>query len=302
MIRIDEHISVLDFAGFQYPHCNCLWIDDDIKCLIDTNPGTADLDYLRTQAVDLIIHTHGHIDHYLYNQYFPNSKILMHKADHAAAQSADGCLDEFGIKLFYDDPRIHQQFLDGILYRVSRIDGEIEDNQVIKLGSTTIETLHLPGHSPGHCGFLFPEQGFIFTGDIDLSKFGPWYANMGCSLAELFRSIDRLLSMKPDYLITGHGEAIVKKDVSRRLRAYRDIVYARQGRIVDLIYSGHHSLEEIARSLPVYVKLPQPKSIFYLYEKIMIMIHLRYLQEMGHVVQENDRYYLREGARPSNIS
>ena len=100
MIKIDKHITLLDFPGFQYPHCNCLWIEDDINCLIDSSPGEADLSYLKTRAVDLIINSHGHVDHYLYNDHFPNSKILMHQADHAMVQSADGYLEEFGVKTF----------------------------------------------------------------------------------------------------------------------------------------------------------------------------------------------------------
>ncbi len=300
LIKIDKHITLLDFPGFQYPHCNCLWIEDDINCLIDSSPGEADLAYLKTQAVDLIINSHGHVDHYLYNDHFPNSKILMHQADHAMAQSADGYLEEFGVKLFTDDPNMYQLFLQGNLFQTTRVDGEIKDHQVIRLGATTLETLHLPGHSPGHCGFLFPEQGFIFTADIDLSRFGPWYGTMNCSLADFINSIERLLSMKPDYLITGHGKAIIKEDVSRRLREYRDIIYARQRRIVDLIDHGRHSLDEIAGAYPVYRQLPRSSSMFYHFERMMILVHLRYLQDLGHVIEENRRYYLKEGIRPSD--
>ena len=106
--------------------------------------------------------------------------------------------------------------------------------------------------------------------------------------------------MKPDYLIAGHGKAIIKEDVSRRLREYRDIIYARQRRIVDLIDHGHHSLDEIAGAYPVYRQLPRSRSIFYLFERMMILVHLRHLQELGHVIEENSRYYLKEGIRPSD--
>lgn len=295
MIKIDKRISILDVPGFRYPHCNCIWVEDDIKCLIDTSPSENDLAFLKSQTVDLIINTHSHIDHYLYNHHFPNSKILMHRADHGIAQSSDKYLEEFGFKAFGRHPEIYPQILEGISYSTIRIDGEITDKQLINLGATTIETLHLPGHSPGHCGFIFPQQGFIFTADMDLSKFGPWYGTMSCSLADLFKSIDKLLDIKPDYIITSHGEAVIKGDVSKRLKEYRDIIYARQRRIVDLIYKGCHSLEEIASEVPVYVKLPRPTSIFYIYEQVMVLVHLRYLQEQGHVIEDKQRYYLKAG-------
>jgi glyoxylase-like metal-dependent hydrolase (beta-lactamase superfamily II) len=257
---------------------------------------------LESGTVDLIINTHAHIDHYLYNNHFPNSKIFMHQADHGIAQSSEKYLEEFGFKEFWQHPEILPQVLEGIGYSTSRIDGEITDKQVINLGATTMETLHLPGHSPGHCGFIFPQQGFIFTADIDLSKFGPWYGMMSCSLADLFESIDKLLDMKPDYIITSHGEAVIKGDVSKRLKEYRDIVFARQRRIVDLIYKGRHSLEEIASEVPVYVQLPNPKSIFYIYEQVMVLNHLKYLKEQGYIIEDKQRYYMKAGIHPSKIS
>ena len=302
MIKIDNHINILDFPSFQYPHCNCLWIADDINCLIDTSPSLKDLEYLLKNPVDLIINTHGHMDHYMFNHYFPNSKIMMHQADHGIAQSADTYLDKFGFKTYNKNPDMNRLILEGLKYRTTKIDESIEDKQVINLGTTSFETLHLPGHSPGHCGFWFPEQGFVYTADIDLSEFGPWYGNLNCSLPEFLQSIERLLNMKPDYIVTGHGGPIVKEHVISRLKGYRDIIYARQRRIMELIHRGHHTLEEIARAIPIYLQLPRPKALFYVYEQVMITIHLRYLQELGYITQEGLRYYLKEGIHPSRIS
>lgn len=295
---IDKNIRLVDFQGFMYPHCNCLWIEDEINCLIDTSPGEADLRYLQLQKVDLIINSHGHIDHYLYNHCFPDSKILMHAGDEAIARSAAKYLEVFGLTTFTQDPRLQQFYLEGVQYRPTRIDGYIEDHQLVRLGSTNLEVLHLPGHSPGHCGFLFPEQGFVFTADIEFSAFGPWYANMNCSLSDFLQSIERLIALKPDYMISGHGEAIIKGDISKRLQEYRDIIYTRQRRIVDLLYRGRHSLADLAGEYPVYRQPPKPEAVFYIYEQVMILTHLRYLQEQGYVIQEGQYYYLQEGLNP----
>lgn len=292
MIKIDKHISLIDYPGFKFPYCNCLLIEDDVNCLIDTSASQSNLNYLTKKEIDLIINTHGHLDHYMNNHDFPNAKILMHSADHGIAQSADNYLNEFGLKVFAEPP-VQQLYLDAIQYRTTRIDGFIENNQIIELGSTSIEAIHLPGHSSGHCGFFFPKQGFIFSSDIDLSVFGPWYANWGSSLQDFFQSIDRLLALQPDYIITGHGEAIVKENISRRLIEYRDIIYARSQRIIDLLTKGRHTVEEIARGCPVYIHLPEPQQLFYVYEKVMVAVHLRYLQELGNVIQDEDRYYLK---------
>lgn len=292
MIKIDKHIHLIDYPGFKFPYCNCLFIEDDINCLIDSSAGASDLSWLKQQRIDLIINSHGHLDHYMNNYCFPDSKILMHQADHWIAQDAENYLAEFGLKTFAT-PQMQQIYLDSVQYRSTRIDGMITDQQVIEFGSTSIETIHLPGHSAGHCGFLFPKQGFVFTADFDLSVFGPWYANWGCSLLDFFQSIDRLIALKPDYLITGHGEAIVKDDVPRRLIKYRDMVYSRQQRIIDLLKKGRQTVDEIARECPVYIQLPAPQNFFYVYEEVMVAVHLRHLQEMGEVIQEDQRYFLK---------
>lgn len=298
LIKIDKHINVVDYPGFLYPHCNCMWIEDDINCLIDCSPGADDLSYLRQKKVDFIINSHGHIDHYQYNHLFTDSKILMHQADQDISQSANKYLYAFGINAWASDSQLDKLYLDTGRYRPTRIDEYIKDNQVINLGSTRIEIMHLPGHTPGHCGVWFAEQGCVFTADIELSAFGPLYANMDSSLSDFIFSIERLISLKPDFIISGHGQAIVKNNVLRRLREYRDIIHTRHRKIIDLLHSGHHTLDEITRELPIYGQLPKPELVFYIYEKVMVLAHLHNLLEQGQLIQDNDCYYLKEGVRP----
>ena len=299
MFKLDKHIQVIDFQGFEYPHCNCLLIKDDINCLLDTSPGKADLDYLLTQPMDLIINSHGHIDHYLYNDLFPQCKVMMHPGDKPITQSADKYLEVFGLQTLNRNPQIQQFYLEGVQYHTTRIDENISDGQLINLGSTRLETLHLPGHSPGHCGFLFPDKGFVFTADIDFSNFGPWYANLNSSIPDFLQSIERVLKMKPDFIISGHGEAMIKENFSRRLNEYRDIIFTRQERIIELLYRGYHTLEALARQAPVYIRFPKPEPVFFIYEQVMVLAHLRYMEEMGQLVQADDGFYLKDGIHPA---
>ncbi len=293
MIKINQHIRLLDYPGYQHPFCNCLLIEDDIRCLIDSSCGSDDLTYLLQRPADIILHTHGHHDHYFYNHCFPHSKIYMHKADHAIAQSSSSYLHFFGIEPLGQNSQLNSRFLKATQYLTTPIHDTIEDKQSLDLGSTRLEMLHLPGHSAGHCGFLFPDQGFVFSGDIDLSAFGPWYGNMNCTIKDFLQTMDRLIALKPEYIITGHGEGIVKEKVIPRLTAYRDIIYSREKRILDLIKNGHHTLEEMAAKCPIYKKIPQPQAIYYIYEQVMILVHLGHLEELGIIYQEPTGYYLR---------
>lgn len=216
----------------------------------------------------------------------------MHPGDHAMAQSADSYLEAFGFHQLVQDKNLHRLYLEKINYRSITVTGPLSDGQIIDLGHTRLQVLHLPGHSAGHCGFLFLKEGFVFTADLDLSGFGPWYGNLNCRLDHLLDSMDRLIRLKPDYLVTGHGQAVVKEKIPTRLKAYRDIVYARENRIIDCLRRGCHTVMEIARCLPVYQKLPPPQPVFFLYEYVMDMIHLNHLMACNRVVCENQRFYL----------
>ncbi len=299
LFNINKHIVVVDFQGFEYPHCNCLLVKDDVYCLLDNSPGKADLEYLRRQPIDIILNSHGHIDHYLCNEWFPRSQVYMHQADQALTQSAEKYLAEFGLTTFTQNPVLQQLYLTDVKYRCAKIDQGISEGQIIDLGATRLQVLHLPGHSPGHCGFLFPDQGFIFTADIDVSNFGPWYANLNSSVLDYIKSIDRVIEMKPDFIISGHGQAMIKDGLLQKLADYRDIIYARQERIIELLYRGYHSLPDLARQCPVYIKFPRPREVFFIYEEVMILAHLRFMEELGQLIKEGDHYFLKDGVRPA---
>jgi Zn-dependent hydrolases, including glyoxylases len=302
LIKIDKHIKLLDVPGWTYPFCNCLWIDDDITCLIDSSPSENDRSFLKKQKVDILINTHAHMDHIQCNRDFHNSIILMHAAEHETAQSGDKYLEEYGVKKFGRYPQFYSQVLKRWSFITSRVDGEIKDKQVINLGSTSFEVLHLPGHSAGHCGFIFPKKGFIFITDITLAKFGPVYCTMSASVSDFINSLDLLIDMKPDYIISSHNQPIMRgANLLKRMVEYRDIIYTRQKSIVDLLVQGHHSVAEIASAAPIHINLPYPKSIFFIFEQTMVLHHLQYLQAQDYVVEDGGLYYLTSRAHSSRM-
>lgn len=42
----------------------------------------------------------------------------------------------------------------------------LRDGDEICLGGRALKVLHTPGHSPGHCCFYEPAQGYLFAGDL----------------------------------------------------------------------------------------------------------------------------------------
>ena len=174
------------------------------------------------------------------------------------------------------------------------------DGQIIDLGHTKIEVLHLPGHTPGHCGFLLPDLGLVFSADLDLAKFGPWYGNTYSNVTDFIQSIDRVIQMKPEMLVTSHASGPILTNIQTRLTQYRDVIFRREKGVIEALYRGKHTIWEIVDEHIIYKRFFEPQTRYF--EWLMIRHHLQRLVELGKVFTENDHYYLYDGVRPSNIS
>ncbi|MDH3607478.1 MAG: MBL fold metallo-hydrolase, partial [Acidimicrobiia bacterium] len=42
---------------------------------------------------------------------------------------------------------------------------DLADGQTLELAGLTLEVVHTPGHTPGHCCFLLKSEGVVFSGD-----------------------------------------------------------------------------------------------------------------------------------------
>jgi glyoxylase-like metal-dependent hydrolase (beta-lactamase superfamily II) len=86
-------------------------------------------------------------------------------------------------------------------------DIELEDGQVIEVGTLRFQVLHTPGHSPGGLTFYLEEQGVAFDGDV-LFQMGVGRTDLpGGEWDTLMRSIQDVLFALPDetVLYSGHG-------------------------------------------------------------------------------------------------
>jgi len=301
MKKLFSHITLLELPHFLYPYCNCLWIEDEINCLVDSSPTDKERAHLKGKNVQLIINSHGHIDHNRSNYLYPEARVLLHESNHYLVESEEGYLKAFGFDRLLDEYG-QRMYLEGPGYRPRPADGTIEDGQVISFGATSLEVIHLPGHIYGHCGFLFPREGFVFTADIDPNRFGPWYGNLSSDIDDFINSINRLIKLQPEMLISGHGLKPIISGIKSSLIRFRDIMFQREEEIVKLLYRGKHTVAEIAAEMPIYKRFLEPQRIFYLYECIMDWKHLQRLERLGRVQRQGDRYFLNHGIRPSNLN
>jgi glyoxylase-like metal-dependent hydrolase (beta-lactamase superfamily II) len=138
----------------------------DRKVLIDTGTGVyySQLDDALTKlgaslsSITDILLTHSHVDHIggivpLLKMGTP--KIHLHKAEADMINSGDMSLtlgDTFGA----DIPP-------------TKIEGILEDGDILQFGDLEVKVLHTPGHSGGSACFHLEEEGVVYTGDTMFS-------------------------------------------------------------------------------------------------------------------------------------
>jgi glyoxylase-like metal-dependent hydrolase (beta-lactamase superfamily II) len=173
-VRLGPHtVQLRPENGGKYPQANPLLVrGTERAALIDSALHTSPAD------ADLLLVSHSHEDHTVGAG--EAAEVWVHSADAAAMRDQAVFLDAMGIP---DEaaPAMVEEFRWSPVPDVRTF----EDGHVFDLGGgVTVTAIHLPGHTPGHSGFLVQPDGVAFIGDVDLSSFGPLYSDRGSRIAD----------------------------------------------------------------------------------------------------------------------
>lgn len=286
--QLTDNISIVSPNGKgNFPSSFCYYIDDQVKTIIDTPLDQSFVNIFNTHSIDMIINTHFHRDHSGCNHLFPDAKILAHPLDVPAMQSKDKFSQYYGLDT-YASPELKAGLLQWLDFHPCTVDEELYDGMILDLGKTQLEVLHTPGHSPGHCALYERETGILFSGDIDLTGFGPWYGNVSSDVDDFIHSLERIILLKPRVILSGH-KGMIDQNVQGRLHQYLDKIYTSENLILDAL-SKPLRLEELADKNIIYRQRLTPPEIFEYFERLSVLVHLRRLQKMGMVECHNGLY------------
>ncbi|MCI5764568.1 MBL fold metallo-hydrolase [Actinobacillus porcinus] len=194
------NIEIIPVTAFQQ-NCSLIWDDEKNAAIIDPG-GEAQKLIKRIEELELnlqaILLTHGHLDHVgaapQLKAHFGVEIIGPHHADEYWFQALPQQSRQFG--LFEIDSFLPDRWLD-------------QDGEILAVAGYQFEVKHLPGHTPGHVGFVEHSQKVIFAGDVLFKQSIGRTDFPGGNHEELLHSIRSKLYTLPDdmIVIAGHGPA-----------------------------------------------------------------------------------------------
>ncbi len=285
MRKVEEGVWFVEAENKgRYPYAHSLFLENDERILIDTGAGKALKDLVG--ITDQVVLTHFHRDHVSGNALFNGICFSIHHEDAPGVESEDGFFRLSGINR--DDLQSYWNYVKPPGFSVKKLDRYLKDGDEIGSGGLNAKVLHLPGHTPGHCGILVEKYNLVFATDIDLSRFGPWYGNAYSDLDHFRWSIKRLRDLKPDILITSHSEPI-RDSIGERFDTYASVLDERDEVIVETLKKGPLTLEQLTAQKIIY-RRHYGQNILIYFERMMIFKHLASLLKRNIIVESTEGY------------
>lgn len=247
-------VSVLFGAkNGKYPDGNQVLIrGSDTRAAFDT-PLVSNHIGAEFDATELVVMGHVHEDHMAGLHRIPRAAVHVHEADLPAIRSWDGMVAAYGTgansatellamlqRDFLYAPRPDAQgYLDGACW---------------DLGQSRIRAFHMPGHTAGHCVLLVEPEGVAFTGDIDLTGFGPYYGDASSSLRDFRRSMAHLPDIPAKVWVTSHHRGVYtdREHFLRDLAAFAAKLDEREQRVLAWLKASPKTLEQLVEQRLLY--------------------------------------------------
>ncbi|MBN1881930.1 MAG: MBL fold metallo-hydrolase [Deltaproteobacteria bacterium] len=271
---------------FPYSHSILIRTEQTGDVLIDTGCGIEILKELKGRTdIHTVINSHTHPDHSAGNAVFsengPTLFVPVESIDTAGSIVAlSNRLAEPGDLALY-----WQNFVSETLGFIDYTPtGTYDETTLFHFDDVTLKPIHTPGHTADHYCLYEPDRKILFSFDYDLTGFGPWYGHRESNISEFISSIDRLLDLEIECLVSGH-KGIITDRIKESLSAYARVFDERDELIFSHIQNGASTTDELVDRSPIYGGFPYAEPLLRYWEGRMIDLHLERLIDGGRVVR-----------------
>lgn len=306
IINLTKNIKIVrPEAKAVFPYSNSIYIDGDVKTVIDAGAGGRAYSDIQVEEVNLVLLSHNHFDHVNGVGFFKNAKIMAGKEEEGTYSDAHTYRKYLGItewqKLMGDVNR--EKLVRNIAlpddipvkygFNSIKLNGVFADGDKFDLGQIRVTAVHTPGHSKGHYAFFFEKEGILFSGDIDLAPCGPWYGASSSDVGELIESVKKLMAIRPKILVTSHRRVFDSKDhdIQKLFQQYLDIILKKEEKMLGYL-SEPRTIDEISRQ--EFARSSAEKAPYAsFWNKMMVAKHLQRLKRMGLIRELENNYYVK---------
>jgi len=288
MIEIAPNIFYLPGRNkSRFPYCACLYIKgQDLRVLIDAGMGEDGMAAALESGIDVLILSHCHIDHRLTRQLIPEVPVWCHDKEEIFLQEREYFFTAMGLKRSGLDLTKLFDFAHGMFgIEIAR---RLTDGERIDLGGITLQVIHTPGHTPGHMAFFIPEHNLLFSGDVDLTPFGPFYGHDFADINNFLTSIEKLKQLNAAMALSGHAGPF-NGNLAGRFEEYGEIIHNRDRLLLETL-AQPKSLADFRGGNLFYPAYPDFPDLIRWFEIVHIEKHLTRLQKMGKVRQDDNKW------------
>ncbi len=287
--RITDKITFVEPASMaNFTSCSGIIVKAKKKVFIDMNMGAEETPGLvRDEKPDAAIITHYHLDHSIWTRYVNEQSattIFIPEQEAPYLTSFDYVIEHtagpFGMSEKWGE------FVKNDLGYTPLESYECYNSLTsFKEITPEIVMVETPGHSPAHTSFYFPDEKILFSGDMGLDRFGPWYGWSDCNIKRIIDSILRLDGMDVNLVLTSHG-GLIRDEIQKQWAGCIQEIVKRERDIIEKLDRGLDAADIIQQG--VFFKeiekenVEEPmRSFLYMWDTAMYQHHETLIHDGG---------------------
>ena len=163
-------------------------------------------------SIKRVIMTHTHLDHIgclpEILEAIPGAELWVHEEEGNPLEQGDERI-VYGMEMFRSMCQSQYGIPDGrFKFKVHRV---LADGDVLELGGSSWQVLHIPGHSPGSIALYDAVRKILIPGDTVYADYAIGRFDLhGASGSQLRNSLARLAELDVDILLPGHNRILTE--------------------------------------------------------------------------------------------